>query len=141
MHRRHKHDIIVILALVGFATSVYLAVTKYLGITVPCDLTQGCETVLASKYSIFLGLPLSVWGIAFYSAVIVSALLANHYGLWRKILTWVLGGGSAASLVFLSLQFFIIKQVCQYCLLVDVLTIVLFIIDLNIEHRQNADPV
>jgi len=141
MYKQHKHDIIVLLALVGFATSIYLTVTKYLGVAVPCDLTQGCETVLSSKYSVIFGIPLSVLGIAFFSSVIVSALLANHYAVWRKILTFVLGAGSLGSLVFLSLQFFVIKQVCQYCLLVDVLTIVLLVLDLNIEHRNKMDAV
>lgn len=138
MHRRHKYDIIVILSMLGFADSVYLTVTKILGIKVPCGLTRGCETVLSSKYSAFLGVPLAVWGIVFFSGIIIAALLANHYQLWRKLLTVALGIGSIGALVFLSLQFFVIKQVCQYCLVSDVLIILLFILDINIEHRREA---
>ncbi len=135
MHRKHKHDIIVILAVAAFGISLYLAISHYLGFTVPCDITKGCEVVLNSKYSSFLGLPLSVWGVAYFSAVIVSALLANHYQAWRKILTGLLGLGALSSLVFLSLQFFVIKKVCQYCLTTDLLSILMFIFDINIEHR------
>ncbi len=135
-HKRHKHDILVILAVVGFAISFYLAITHYLGFQVPCDITRGCDTVLNSKYSTLLGLPLSVWGMGFFSSVIISGLLANHYANWRKILTAALAAGSLASLVFLYLQFFVIQQICQYCLATDVLTIVLFILDLNIEHKK-----
>jgi uncharacterized membrane protein len=134
MHRRHKHDIIVILSMLGFADSVYLTVYKVLGIAIPCTITHGCETVLSSKYSAFLGVPLAVWGIVFFSGIIVAALLANHYQLWRKLLTVGLGLGSLASLIFLALQFFVIKQVCQYCFLSDVLTIILLLLDMNIEH-------
>jgi uncharacterized membrane protein len=126
----------VILAVVGFGISLYLAIAHYLGYTVPCDVTHGCEAVLNSKYSMFLGLPLSVWGVAYFSGVIVSALLANSYQLWKKILTVLLGLGAVASLVFLSIQFFIIKKVCQYCLTTDLLSILLFILDINIEHRS-----
>lgn len=139
MHRRHKHDIIVVLSLVGFADSVYLAVSKALGYTVPCGLTKGCESVLSSKYSTMLGLPLADWGVLFFAGIIVAALLANHYQIWRKLLTFGLALGSLMALVFLSLQFFVIKQICQYCLLSDVLTVVLLIIDLNIEHRHLED--
>jgi uncharacterized membrane protein len=135
MHRKHKHDIIVILAVLGFGISLYLAFAHYLGYVVPCDVTHGCEAVLNSKYSMFLGLPLGVWGVGYFSAVIISALLANSYKLWRKILTGLLGLGAVASLVFLSLQFFVIKKVCQYCLTTDLLSILLFILDINIEHR------
>ena len=135
MYKKHKHDIIVILAVVGFGVSFYLAIAHYLGYTVPCDVTHGCEAVLNSKYSMFLGLPLSVWGVAYFSSVIVSALLANSYLLWKKILTGLLGLGALAALVFLSIQFFVIKKVCQYCLTTDLLSILLFILDINIEHR------
>jgi len=138
MHQKHKYDIIVILAFVGAGISLYLAITHYLGFTVPCDLTHGCETVLNSKYSVFLGLPLAVWGVAYFSAVIISSLLANHYLVWQKILTLILGGGTLASLVFLSLQFFVIKKVCQYCFTTDTLSILLFILDLNIAHKKEA---
>ena len=135
MHRKHKHDIIVILAVLGFGISLYLAFAHYLGYAVPCDITHGCEAVLNSKSSVFLGLPLGVWGVAYFTAVILSALLANSYGIWKKILTLLLGLGALAALVFLSLQFFVIKKVCQYCLTTDLLSILLFILDINIEHR------
>lgn len=138
MHKRHKHDIIVILAVAGFGVSLYLAITHYLGFAVPCDLTHGCEAVLNSKYSMLFGLPLSVWGVAYFSSVIVSALLANHYGVWRKILTVILSLGALAALGFLSIQFFILKKVCQYCLTTDILSILLFILDLNIEHQTTS---
>jgi uncharacterized membrane protein len=135
MHHKHKHDIIVILAVLGFGISLYLSFAHYLGYTVPCDLTHGCETVLNSKYSVLFGLPLGVWGVGYFTAVIVSALLANSYLLWRKILTGLLGLGALAALVFLSLQFFVIKKICQYCLTTDLLSILLLILDINIEHR------
>lgn len=140
MYKRHKHDIITILALFGFAMSLYLAVSHYLGFVVPCDITKGCEVVLNSKYSNLLGLPLSVWGVGYFTAVIFSSLLANHYAVWRKLLTALLGVGALAALCFLSIQFFVIKKVCQYCLITDLLSVALIIIDLNIEHSK-AEPV
>jgi uncharacterized membrane protein len=50
----------------------------------------------------------------------------------------MLGAGALASLVFLSLQFFVIQKVCQYCLAVDLLMIIIFLVDLNIEHRPHT---
>ena len=137
LHKKHKHDIVVILAVLGAGISLYLAVSHYLGVAVPCTVTKGCETVLASKYSSLLGLPLSVWGVVFYAGVIAVALLANHYIMWRKVLTMLLGLGALMSLIFLGLQFFVIRQTCQYCLTTDVLAVVLLLLDLNIEYRQS----
>lgn len=141
MHNKHKHDILVILALIGFADAVYLSVTKALGYAVPCDLTHGCETVLSSKYSMFFGVSLANWGIVFFSGIIIAALLANHYNLWKKLLTLGLSLGALGALVFLSLQFFVIKQVCQYCLLSDILAIIMLILDINIEHREKLQNI
>ncbi len=135
-HKRHKHDIIVIFSVFGLAVSLYLAVSHYLGIAVPCDITKGCEAVLNSKYAFLVGLPLSVWGVIYFGSVIPAALLANHYDVWRKILTWVLGAGSVLAVIFIGIQFFAIKKVCQYCLTTDIVIIMLFILDLNIEHQK-----
>lgn len=137
MHRKHKYDIIVILAVLGLGISLFLAISHYLGIVVPCDITRGCEIVLNSKYSMLFGLPLSVWGVGYFSSIIVAALLANHYAQWRKILTGILAIGALLALVFLSLQFFVIKKVCQYCLITDLLSILLFILDINIEQKKD----
>jgi uncharacterized membrane protein len=141
MLKKHKHDIIAILALLGFGVSLYLSIAHYLGYLVPCDITHGCETVLASKYSMFLGFPLAVWGVAYFTAVIAASLLANHYKVWRKILTIILSLGAAAALVFLSLQFFVIKKVCQYCFTTDSLSIILLLLDLNIESKLKLESV
>ena len=135
MHKRHKYDIVVMLAVIGFGISLYLTITHYMGFVVPCNITHGCEVVLNSKYSMLLGFPLSLWGAVYFSSVILTALLANHYRAWQKTLTILLTFGGLSSLVFLSLQFFVIKKVCQYCLAVDLLSICLFILDMNIEHK------
>ena len=85
MHKKHKHDIIAVLAILGFGISLYLAITHYFGFAVPCSITHGCEVVLSSKYSMFLGFPLSVWGVAYFIAII--CLLKNRESKrWRSLL-------------------------------------------------------
>lgn len=135
-HKKHKYDIVIVLSVVALSVSLFLAVSSALGITVPCDLTKGCEAVLSSRYGKIFGWPLSYWGVGYFGLVIISGLLANHYQFFKKTLTWILGSGALAALVFLSLQFFVIKSVCQYCLVVDILTIAMFLWDLNIEHHS-----
>ena len=135
MYKRHKYDIIVILALIGFGISMYLSITHYLGYAVPCDITHGCETVLTSKYSVLFGIPLAVWGVAYFTSIIISCLLANRYALWAKILTGILSLGGLVSLSLLSLQFFVIKNICIYCFTTDTLSILLLILDLNIVYK------
>jgi uncharacterized membrane protein len=136
MHRRHKYDLIVIFAIIGLSVSLYLTVSKYMGFAVPCTVTHGCETVLSSKYASVFGLPVSLWGMGFFSALILLSLLSNHYVRFRRWLTVWLGIGTLGALYFFALQFFVIKNICQYCVTTDSLIILLFLWDLNIEYRN-----
>lgn len=141
MHKRHKHDLIALFAVLALSIALYLSISHYLGFTVKCDITKGCEDVLNSKYAMLFGLPLAVWGVGFFSAVFISALLANYYKKWRVILTCLLGIGTVGALIFLSIQFFVLKKVCQYCLTTDTLTILMFLWDLNVEHQSQAQTL
>ncbi len=136
MNTKHKYDVIVLFGLLGFAVSLYLSITHYLGFTVPCNVTHGCEIVLTSKYSVFLGLPVAVWGAGYFTAVIFSALLANHYLFWRRVVTVLLSVGALVSLGLLSIQFFVLKKVCQYCFTTDLTTLLLFFWDLNVNFSK-----
>ena len=136
MHTKHKYDIISIVSVIALCISLYLSVLHYYGFAVPCSITHGCETVLNSKYAVQFGIPLSVWGIAFFTAVFIGSLLANHYAWARKLVTVLLSLGTLASLTFLSLQFFVIKKICEYCFTTDSLTIIMLLLDINIEHKK-----
>lgn len=136
MVKRHKYDIISILSIVALAISFYLAILHYYGFSVPCSITHGCETVLSSKYATEFGLPLAVWGVGYFFLLFLLSLLANRY-LWAaKTLTVFLGLGSLSALVFLSLQFFVIKKICEYCFTTDSLTIIMLLFDINLEHQR-----
>jgi uncharacterized membrane protein len=135
MFKKHKYDIIIILALICFGISLYLSITHYLNYAVPCSITHGCETVLTSKYSVLFGLPVAVWGVAYFTSVIIAGLLANRYALWGKVLTVILSLGALTSLSLLTLQFFVIKNICIYCFTTDSLSIILLLLDLNIEYK------
>ena len=135
-HKKHKYDLIILFSVFILGISLFLAISESRGITVPCGITGGCEQVLTSKYSHPLGLPLPLLGIAYTSLIIVLGLLANHYPLFRRLLTWLLGMGAVFSLIFLSIQFLVLKAICQYCLTVDVIVILMFLWDLHIEFRR-----
>jgi uncharacterized membrane protein len=136
MHRKHKYDIIVVLAALALSVSIYLGVTKALNISVPCGITNGCEVVLNSRYSQLFGMSLTAWGVVFNGTVLVFALMANHYRIFRRSLTLLLGAGALAALAFLGIQFFVLKQLCQYCLVTDLIAIFMFLWDINIEFLK-----
>ncbi len=136
LHKRHKHDLIIIFALIAFGVSIYLSVTSSLGVTVPCSTLGGCEAVLNSKFSKLFGLPLSYFGVLYFGGAVIGGLLANHYAWGRKLLTVFLAVGLLSAVIFLGLQFLIIRQICQYCLIVDLIAVALFLWDYNIDHLE-----
>lgn len=141
MKLQTKYIVIAALSLVSLGISIFLTHSHYSGVPVPCNVTHGCEAVLTSKYSMFLGLPLSVWGILFNVGVFGLTFWAACSKRGKQLLNITLGVGALSSLVFLFLQFFIIHKVCQYCLTVDLITLFLFLWNLNVSEEGEARRV
>mgnify|MGYP001604806313 CR=1 FL=1 len=128
---------ILIVALIGFADSAYLAFEHFRGVIPPCTIVEGCEDVLTSKYSAVAGIPVSLLGAAYYFLIALGAfiyleskhaatLMAHH----SEILKWTLLAtvlGFAASLWFVYIQVFTIGSYCLYCLLSAATSTILFV--------------
>lgn len=113
--------VIAAVAFVGFADSAYLTADHYFALPLPCSLTSGCETVLHSAYSTVGPIPLAALGVAFYLLVLFLALYLYTAAALDKRLVFALFGfgviGFGMSIVFESIQVFIIHAICQYCAL------------------------
>ncbi len=119
----------ILISLAGLADSAYLTSKHFAGTSVPCNLVTGCETVLTSTYSEFLGIPTALFGVVAYFTAFSLVLLA-YFG--REKL-WLLFGALAVvmllfSVWFVYLQAFVIKAYCQYCLVSAVTSTLLFLI-------------
>ena len=86
-----------LLSLWGLWIAVELTQIHYMTHTDPnfhavCALSEGvnCETVALSPYSVFMGLPVSVWGI--YGYLFMAALSLWGMSKWRLHSAWPLGG-------------------------------------------------
>ncbi len=119
-----------VLAIAGLADSVLLTVEHYTRKGLPCTLTGGCERVLSSQYSEIAGQPIALLGVVFYALVLFLAVyaLANKSPLPRKFLLLWGSIGFLSSLGLTSLQAFIIKAWCQYCLLSALTSTLIFIL-------------
>jgi uncharacterized membrane protein len=120
--------LILLLSLAGFADAAYLTAKHYTGGPVPCTLTGGCEDVLTSRWATLGGVPTAVFGAAYY---LLTFFLTIFYLDSRKhwTLTLILALTAAALAVSLALVYlmaFVIGSYCQYCLLSDLMTALLF---------------
>ena len=113
---------------IGLADAFYLAYYQWLGLMPTCAI-GGCEIVLSSVYSKFLGVPLSYLGLVFYCYMLALAvLLAIDPG--SKALRFGIVAYAAIGLLlsisFELTQIFVIHAICMYCAISATTTLVLF---------------
>ena len=127
-----------IVAVLGFADASYLTFEHYQGVIPPCSVTEGCEAVLTSSYSVIFGVPTSLLGALYYLAVAVGAFLyiESKHGAGEikahhaSILKWTLMAtalGFGMSVWFVYLQLFILHSICIYCMGSAATSTILFI--------------
>lgn len=136
--------LIAVLALVGAFIAAYLTLYK-IGVIgeLTCSI-RGCETVNSSRWATFLGLPVAAWGVAFYAAMFVVALI----GISRKFedernisqaLTLTSGIGVLFSAWLTYLELFVIHAVCMWCVTSAVIVTIIFFLSLrDLSERGSA---
>jgi len=133
------------LAFIGLLDAWYLADMAYTGGTLACSIAglDGCNVVAQSAYSRFLGQPLAVYGVAFYSLFLVIAIykFARPSMFLAKLILAFGIIGALSSLYFLYIQTFLIKALCVYCIgsaLVAFLLCAFAVKLLHLSHRNKA---
>lgn len=119
---------ILFLSFLGFLDAAYLAILHFKNAFPPCTITSGCETVLTSKYATIYGIPIALLGVFYYLAVLILTLLIVTYPkkTFEKNLFLISLSGTVVSLVLIYIQFAILKTYCQYCLISEVISFLIF---------------
>lgn len=145
MKSRTRFTGILFLSLLGIADSWYLAQHALTNTALSCGIDtgplSGCNTVAQSAYSHFFGIPLGIYGIVFYAAMLLIALAAQY--AWVRGATFLLALGSAvglaASIYFEALQLFVIDALCIYCLGSFLFSLGIFLLALPYWKRQPVE--
>ena len=126
--------VFLVVSFLGFLDATFLAVETFLGKIPPCSITGGCESVLTSPYSKFLGLPVAVYGALYYLIIFIFAayFLDTKKEKALKLAAKLTPLGLLASVYFVFLQAFVIKQYCPYCLVSAGTSTILFVLGLFI---------
>lgn len=119
-----------VIALIGFADATYLTIQDSLNVIPPCFVASGCETVLTSAWSKIGGIPVALLGALYYLAIVILSgiFLFTKKESVLRITSWGTFLGLFATLWFVSLQLFIIKNICFYCMISAATSITLFIV-------------
>lgn len=141
-----RRNAIAVLALAGVFLSTYLALYK-LGLigSLACG-TGECERVQASRWSIFLGQPVAIWGVAFYLAMFGTSLAGSFPALARSravsvALVLVSGWGVLFSAWLTWLEVAEIHAICRFCVVSALLVLVLFVLSAWELRTPEAQPL
>jgi len=121
------------ISLAGIGISIYLLIVHYQPTALVCNTTGivDCEKVLTSPQSVIFGIPVPVFGLAFFVAMTVLSLPSA----WRSTSAWIARGRLASVVVGMGMVIYLISQealvlhvICLWCTGVHVLTFALFLI-------------
>ena len=135
------------LSLVALAVAAYLTVTHYsdpTALACPDTGIVNCTLVTTSSWSVVLGVPLAVLGLAW--AVVMVGLTVPW--AWRAASPWVdgarlvvSGAGAAMVLYLVYVELFRIGAICLWCTAMHVTAVCLFgVILAGRAASQNRDP-
>lgn len=128
---------LILLAGLGFFDATYLT-AKYFNGHITCSLINGCQDVLTSSYSHLGPIPTAAFGVAYYLGIILASLIWLRYQwplakLALKILPIL---GLTFSIWLTYLQIWVIKSLCQYCLLSALISLGLMLLSLNLWDKK-----
>ena len=133
--------VIIVLAVVGVAVSLYLLTVHWGWWQAVCLLgVSNCELVNLSRWSELFGIPVALLGALAYSAIIVaSALIArNLYVEYaRPALFFIAAIGVAFSAYLTYIEAFVLYEYCSWCVLSALLITAIAILSI-IELRATA---
>ena len=119
--------VMIALTLIGIADAVYVARGNDTGAPLWCPILDGCNTVINSPYSRVFGVPMSYFGFIYYVFMFgLAARLAYEpfsKSLRVREIHAALGAGS--SMYFMYLQIGFVREVCSYCLISAVTSLLL----------------
>ena len=134
------------LALVGLFVSLYLALYK-LGVIGNLTCSVGsCETVNTSRWALLMGIPVAIWGLAFYATLFLAAVtgLQDRFAASRMpvlVLTLLAGWGVFFSGYLTYLELYVIHAICQWCVVSACIVVAIFVVSaLDLRETRLRSP-
>jgi len=130
----------ILLTIIGFLDSGYLTWIKLSQNRALCFVGVGdCWSVNISKYSEWLGIPIAIFGMLGYLAILILTLLDNKVGYLKANGILLVFGitliGVVYSCYLTYIEISVLKTICPFCLLSAILMLSTFIITI-IRLRQ-----
>ncbi len=108
-------------AVAGVAVAAYLTWVHYHPGALVCTAGGGCETVQRSHYAVLLGVPIALYGLVTWVAVVVLVVLDSD--LARAVVAAIAVAALGFGAYLVILQWTVIHTVCVWCVVNDVVLV------------------
>lgn len=134
--QHHKNtSLIQIFATIGLLDSAYLSYIKLANANIYCTPGLGhCDVVNSSQWSYLWGIPIAVFGVVGYTAILILITFGNRSKTLAPHVDLMLFGisltGFLFSLYLTYIEIFILKTICQWCVLSALMMTAIFILSI-----------
>lgn len=122
----------VALVVVGLLVSIYMTIYKITSNDSMCLGSGDCHTVNASKYSEVNNIPVAVFGVVGYLAILAVHYFENRNRFFKENSTLMIFGMALTGFIFtvwlIYVEIALIKALCPFCITSQVAMTIIFII-------------
>jgi len=132
--------IFLIVAAIGLFDATYLTIVHYQGGVPPCSILSGCDVVLTSEFNKILNIPVALLGAIYYFSMFFLALIyfiTKNLRIMR-VASYLTIIGILATIYFVYLMTFVIKDTCVYCITSTISSTTLFILGIYIIKKTRV---
>jgi len=133
----------VVVTILGAADAVYLLVYKLTGNPHMCLGNGGCHNVNFSPYSEISGVPVAVFGICAYLAILCILVLESRVKIAKENGPLAIFGISLGGVVFSAyltyLEIYVIHAICPFCVISAIAITLIFILAIIRLVKQTAN--
>ncbi len=120
------------LVILGALVSIYMTIYKFTANDAMCLGSGDCHTVNASKYSEVNGIPVAVFGIIGYLAILAALYFEDSSRFFKQNATLMIFGMSLTGFIFtvwlIYVEIALLKAICPFCVTSQVAMTLIFII-------------
>jgi uncharacterized membrane protein len=120
------------LAVLGLLVSIYMTIYKVTSNNAMCLGSGDCSTVNASSYSEVKGIPVAVFGVLGYAAILATLFFENRNSFFKQNSTLMIFGMALTGFIFtlwlVYVEVAILKALCPFCVTSQVSMTIIFII-------------
>jgi len=130
----------VALVVLGLLVSIYMTIYKVTSNDSMCLGSGDCSTVNASKYSEVNGIPVAVFGMIGYLAILAVHYFENRDRFFKQNSTLMIFGMALTGFIFtvwlIYVEVALLKAICPFCVTSQVAMTIIFIIAVTRLIRQ-----